>query len=165
MNTIERTKKMMMDGWAVITNPANLESQFTGMTTEEIKAGRKDKTQQFPPAVQRELSLRGNRTAFIEFHRFMYSLSDDEILKLAAAMKQFVYEERLAEDKYTYSDQRILEDAIHYHFCIRFEKNFSAQIAEQIAEHFAQECKIAQDYQEVTSEHLIKFTKNLLEKQ
>jgi hypothetical protein len=164
MKAIERMKTMQNDGWVVITNIANLESKFAGVATGEIKKTRPDKTKQFPQDVQHELSLRGDKTAFVEFHRYMFALIDGEILKLAAAMKQFVYKERLSEDEYTYSDQRILEDAIHYHLCVRFDRDFSVQIADQIARHFRQECKIAQDYQEVTSELLITFAKNLLEK-
>ena len=163
MNAAERTKEMMHENWTVVTNPTYLESKFSGMSIKEIKEERIDKAQQLSPAAQQELSLRGDRTAFIEFHRYMYSLEDVDIQRLKNAMKQFVFDENLANADSIYCDQSLLLDAIDYHLCIRFDKDFSVQIADQIARHFRQNCKLAQDFPEINSEHLIHFAKNLME--
>lgn len=164
MNHIDITKKMIADGYSVIGNPKNQESSFAGMSTEEIKATRRDKTQQFQPAVQHELSLRGDRLAFVEFHRFMYGIENTDILLLKGAMKQHVIEEKLAESEYVYCDQQLLNDAIDFQLCIRFEKWFDVNTADQISRHFKQKCKLAESYPEITSDHLIAFATDIFNK-
>ena len=131
---------------------------------KEIKADRADKAEQLPPAAQQELSLRGDRTRFLEFHRYMYAMKNADINRLMKAMKQFVINNKLSEDDSVYCDQKLTEDAIHYHTCLRSEKDFAPAICDEIAKSFVNNVQLAGNHHEITSEHLIFFVENLFEK-
>lgn len=163
MNIIEITKKMAAEGMTTITNPAHLKTELSKLNEEEIKKMRSENGQ-LVPAAQQEMSLRGDRIAFIEFHRYIYDLSDVEIAELKQAMKQFYYKEKLGESEYIYCDQSLLEDAIDYQFCLRGSSNFSPGICEEIAISFKNNIKLALQYSEIDSKHLIAFAKRLINK-
>jgi len=161
MNHIKETKRMMKDGLTVITNPQYLTSDLSGKSVDEIKAMRQ-KDGQLTHAAQKEMSLRGDRAALIEFHRFMYSLSDADIKRLWSAKKQLWFDKKLGEDENSYCDVNLLEDATQYQLCIRDEKEFDQMIADQIARSFRQNIKLAADFPEITSAHMIHLAKSLL---
>jgi len=160
---IELTKRMMEDGLAVVTNPTYLKSKLADKSSEEIKKMRQDDGQ-LTPAAQREMSLRGDRLGLIEFHRFVYELTDDEIKRLWNAKKQHWIDNKLGEDKYTYCDVNLFIDAIQYQICIRDETQFDMMIADEIARSFRHNVKITADFPEITSQHMLSYVKNLIEK-
>jgi len=161
-NILNRTKILQQNNSALI-NTDYLENEYSGKTINEIKATRQDKTQQLPAAAQQELSLRGSRTAFLQFHRFMYALSDHEVQKLSEGMKRYVTKNRLSEDANIYLDQRILKDVIDFHLCIREESNFDLGTIIDIVNDYRQNQALANDYYiEITSENLIEFAKKLI---
>uniref|UniRef100_A0A6M3LSU8 Uncharacterized protein n=1 Tax=viral metagenome TaxID=1070528 RepID=A0A6M3LSU8_9ZZZZ len=159
---INYTKILQQNNLALI-NTDYLENEYAGKTAEEIKAIRQDKTQQLPFLAQQELSMRGCRTAFLQFHRFLYALSDIEIRKLSEGMKRYVTKNRLSEDANIYLDQRILKDVIDFHLCIREESNFDLGTIIDIVNDYRQNQALANDYYiEITSENLIEFAKKLI---
>ncbi len=156
---IERAKKL--DGHVdVLITHSYLINEYSEKTIDEIKAARQDKTEQLPPAAQQELSIRGTRTAFLEFHRFMYSLSDADMIGLKAALKKFYTENKLGEDTNTYTDFNILEDVTDFQLCLR-ENNIP--VCTEIAQSYRRNQKLTEDFPEITSQHLIDFAKKLLE--
>ncbi len=161
---VQKTKKMFDHDIETITNPEHLISKLASKTIEEIKSIRTDKTGQLPPEEQRELSLRGDKTAFLEFHRFMYSLADDDVRRMMYSMKQFVFDEKLSKNGNEYLDQMIVNDAIHYHICLREKGYFDYAICGEIAASFRHNALRSRSFQEITSEHLINFAKYLLAK-
>jgi hypothetical protein len=162
MKHIQKTIKMMKDGLTVITNPIYLKSESADKSSEDIKKMRQGDGQ-LTPAGQQELSLRGCRTALIEFHRYMYNLSDSDIRRLWNAKKQYWIDHKLAEDENTYCDVNLMIDAIQYQVCIRDEKQFDQMIADQIARSFLHNIKLAANYPEITSQHMINLVKKLFD--
>lgn len=162
-NHFDLTNYMMSASLTVITNPQNLISDLSEMSVEDLKKMRK-KDGQLTPAAQKEMSLRGDRCALIEFHRFMYSLSDADIKRLSQAHKQFYYDLRKSGDEYNYCDENLLIDAIQYHILIRDERQFDLQTAIDIADSFKNNIKLARNYEGITSAHMITFAQNILNK-
>lgn len=164
MTIIEITKKMQAEGRTVIVNPLYLLTNLAAAASQVILKMR-DEGGRLLPEAQQELSLRGERIAFIEFHRCMYNLNNAEIAELKHAMKQFYFEKKLGESEDIYNDVSLVEDAIDYQFCLRGgDQNFSADICEEIAKSFKNNIKLSLQYEEIDSNHLIKFVKNLINK-
>jgi hypothetical protein len=161
MNHITEVKRMMDDGLTVIANPDYLKSKLADKSSNEIKEMRQNDGQ-LTRTAQHEMSLRGNRLALIEFHRFMFDLSDVEVKRLWNAKKQFWFDNKLGEDKNSYCDVNLLEDATQYQLCIRDEKQFAQMIADEIARSFRQNMKLASNFYEITSDHMIHLAKSLL---
>lgn len=158
MSVIEKAKNLNghIDG---LINPAYLISKYTDKTIDEIKMDRIDKTEQLPPDAQQELSIRGTRTAFLEFHRFMYSLTDAEIKNLKIALKRYYTDNNMGEDTNTYNDFNIIEDVTDWQLCLR-ENNIP--VCAEIAQSYRTNQKIAENFTEVTSQVLIDFAKRLM---
>ena len=161
MDIIKKTKRMMRDGLATITNSEHLISELSDKTVNELKKMRQENGQ-LTPAAQHEMSLRGDRLALIEFHRFIFNLSDSDIKRIWNAKKQFWIDNKLGEDENTYCNVNLLIDVTQYHLCLRDDRGFDQMICDQIARSFRQNMKLARNYEEITSAHMINFAKNLL---
>lgn len=164
MAHIARFKEMHKDAMAVITNPAIIKSEFFEIQTDAIKSSQRKKDGQLKPAAQHEMSLRGDRTAFVEFHRFMFLMSDIEVHQLHYAMKQFVVDEQLSESDGVYCDQQLLKDAIDYQLCLRNQRQFFPEVCEDIARSFKDNVILANNFPEIDSVHLITFAKDLIDR-
>lgn len=162
MDHIEETKRMMLAGLAVVANPNYLDISFADKSVGEIKSMQRDGNDQLPIAAQQELSLRGDRLALIEFHRFLFYLADVDLKRLWNAKKHFWAEKRLGDNDSSYCDVNLLQDAVQYQLCLRDDKQFDQMIADQIARSFKFNLKLASDFPEITSQHMINFARNLL---
>lgn len=156
---IEKAKKLSKHIDTLI-NPLYLINKYSGKTIDEIKSERTDKTQQLPAAAQRELSIRGNRTAFIEFHRFMYSLTYIEMESLKTALKKYYTDKNIGEDANTYNDFNIIKDVTDWQMCSR---DNNIMVCPEIAQSYRTNQRISENFPDVTSQHLIDFTKRLLD--
>lgn len=154
-NAINVMKKLARMDHPMITSPEYLGSKFAGKSSEQIKIeNKKEKDEQFPRDVQVELSLRGQRTAFIEFHRFMFAMTDIEIQQLKKAYKKFYAQNR--SDEYVYTDVSLLNDAIDYQICIRSADGFDIKdVSLDVLQSWNHNRALAEDYPEITSEHMI----------
>jgi hypothetical protein len=154
-HAIEVVKKLVEKGIPVITNPYYMESIYNGKSTEQIKLeNKKEADEQYPAGLQRELSLRGQRTGFIEFHRYMFAMTDIEIQQLKKAYKKFHAD--TFEEEYIYTDQSLLNDALDYQLCIRSADGFDIQhVSKDVLDSWKYNVKLAEDFPEITSEHLI----------
>ncbi len=143
-----------------IISAHHLESRFAGKQTAEIKREKRTADGQYSPSVQRELSLRGQRTAFVEFHGFMFSLSDMQLQSLKKAYKQFHLETQ--DDQYSYVDKNLINDAIDYQICIRAADGFDIQhTSKDVLESWRHNARIAEQYPEITSGHLISLVEQI----
>lgn len=108
-------------------------------------------------------SLAGQRTAFLQFHQFMFSLSDVEISQLNNGYKRFFADNKIGEMDSVFNDVALMKDAIDYQLCIRSADAFDiVNIGEDVAASWQVNLKISQDFEEVTSEHLIDLAKKML---
>lgn len=142
MNThaIDTAKKLFAKGLAGICNPIYL-------TVDG---------QQFK-------SLAGQRTTFLAFHKFMFSLSDIEIAQLNNGYKRFYADNRIGEMDSVFNDVALIKDAIDYQLCIRSADAFDiVNIGEDVAASWQVNVGISKDFEEVTSEHLIDLAKQML---
>ena len=159
MNHIETMTRMMNDGLTVVTNPSVLKSELADKTSEEIRTMRQGDGQLTPQA-QHEMSLRGDRCAFVEFHRFMFGLSDVDVKRLWNAKKQFTADNY--DEGFTYCDVNLLIDATQYQLCIRDARGFDQITADEIAKSFRFNAKSANDFPEITSQHMITFAQKMM---
>lgn len=144
MNThaIDTAKKLFTKGLAGICNPMYL----------TIDAD----SQQFK-------SLAGQRTTFLAFHKFMFSLSDIEIAQLNNGYKRFFADNRISDMDSVFNDVALIKDAIDYQLCIRSADAFDiVNVGEDVAASWQVNIGIARDFEEVTSEHLIDLAKQML---
>ncbi len=161
-NALNVTKRLVSMGISAITNPHNLEGKYNNFSIVEIKKEPRDNNGQLPSAAQYELSTRGCRLSYIEFHRYFYSMTDEEIQSLKNAFKKYWVDSGIAEGEYRYCDVEMINDAIDYHLCIRSADGFDIQhTSEDVIESWQYNLSLAKDYSEITSEHLIKLTKEI----
>jgi len=160
---MDALRKVQRQGKVVITDVGYLQSEYGGMASDDIKNNKsRDTTEQLPTSAQLELSLRGQRTRFIEFHRVMFSMSDIELQLLNKAYKRYYADNRLGQDDSIYTDVSLLKDAIDYQLCVRSADGFDAQhVAEEVAINFHENVKLIKDSDEVTSEHLIRLIQEI----
>lgn len=103
-------------------------------------------------------SLLGQRTAFLEFHIYMFSRSDLEINKLANGWKRYLAVNGINQRDSMYIDHSLIKDAIDYQFVIRNSKgNQDPLIADEVAKSWQKNQIMANDFDEITSEHLIQL--------
>lgn len=138
---IEKTKKLLENGVEMITNPYYL--------------GEENRTE------QQTKSMRGQRGLFLDFHEQMFSLKDSEIMYLRESYKRFYTENKLSESEYIYNDLALINDAIDYQYCIRFDDLFDLQITSDVVESWREGVKIAEERGVIDSDHLISIIKFL----
>lgn len=140
MNTMDKiafVNQSMMDGKAVLINPRYL---TVDRNSQEFK------------------SLFGQRTAFLEFHIYMFSRSDLEIHKLANGWKHYLAVNGINQRDCVYTDHSLIKDAIDYQLVIRNNKgNQDPLIADEVAKSWQKNQELAKDFEEITSEHLIQL--------
>ena len=141
MNHIEKTKHLVSMGKVVICNPHYL--------TET--------------AGQQERSLIGQRTAFLKFHRFMFDLQNSQIDSLWQGYKAANLQAQKDFLNEICCDLTLLCDAIQYQIALRGDNQADTMIAEEIAVSWHANVKLAEQFKEITSEHLISAAKEFLE--
>ncbi len=139
-----------------IVEVADLYSEFFDKTSEELKKAKRESNGQLPLPVQRELSL---RDSFIEFHRFCFSLREEEVLAIWRGLKQFSIDEKLSEDESVYCDHLLLRDALQYQIALR-QRVFHPEICDEIADSFRTTEELSKNYK-ITSNILIEFAQKL----
>jgi len=140
MNHIEKTKKLIIDGKVAIFNPV-----YLALMPE-----------------QHEKSMLGQRTTFLAFHRFLFNLPDMHIYKLWEGYKKSHLEAVKQYPDDVFCDLSLMCDALQYQIATRDDKQGDAMIAEQIAISFHQNAKLARDFDNITSDHLIELANNWL---
>lgn len=140
MNTMDKiafVNQSMLDGKAVLINPHYL---TLDRDSQKFK------------------SLIGQRTAFLEFHIYMFSRTDLEIHKLANGWKHYLAVNGINQRDVVYTDHSLIKDAIDYQLVIRNNKgNQDPLIADEVAKSWQKNQELAKDFDEITSEHLIQL--------
>lgn len=108
---------------------------------------------------QRYRSLRGQRTVFIEFHEFMFNMSDIELQQLIKKHKKWVTENYSETERYV--DSAIVRASIDYQIALRESEAIEIELLEEIAKDFRYEQQLSKDFPEIDSAHLINFIKKL----
>ncbi|WP_018125159.1 hypothetical protein [Desulfovibrio oxyclinae] len=112
---------------------------------------------------QRYKSLSAQRTSFLEFHRYMFSLSDERVQRLHHNFKDFCLEQRLCESDHVYLDVQLLQDAIAYQLALRSPDMFDVfAVTKDISQSWRSNIKTAIDFDDVTSERLIELADEIL---
>lgn len=139
---INKTNIMMSSGYNVMIDPKYLDDQ----------------------GHRRNILNHDRVVHFLDFQKYIFSMSDSDISRLMHAMKQFVIDEKLSEDSDSYCDQLILKDVIDYQVCLRSKKNYDPSVLSEIAHSYKSNIELARKFDEITSEFMIEFVKNLLNK-
>lgn len=139
MNHIDKTIFLVKQGRVAICNPMYLSNQHL---TE-----------------QQEKSMLGNRTVFLAFHRFMFDLQNSQIDKIWHAYKTENVKAQVNFPDEKCCDLLLLCDAIQYQIAIRHDNQADPAITEEIAISFHQNAKLANDFEEITSDYLINVIK------
>ncbi len=142
MNHIEKTKFLVEKGMHSFINPAYLN------TLSE----------------QSERSMLGQRTVFLKFHRYMYSLTDQQIYKIWNEYKEHFRNVSKGCPGDNFIDLSLLRDAIQFQISIRDDKQASPEISEEIAMSFSENVRLAKYFEEITSDHLIEICDGFLNK-
>ena len=102
---------------------------------------------------QQEKSMLGQRTRFLKLHRYIDGLSDEELKTALDKVKaKFVRESKLCpNDRFT--DTAILEDTLHHEISLR--EGYSVEQLVDIRNSYLDNVEIAEQFPEVTSEHMI----------
>ena len=114
-----------------------------------------------PKDSQRYKSLKGQRTTFIDFHHYMFSLDDMSVQKMMKNYKIYYASESLSEDESAYLDVLLFKDALDYQRAIRSSETFDYKVADDIAKSFLKLVKRAESFDEITSEVLIEFAEKI----
>ena len=137
MDKIAFVNQTILAGKSVLINPRYL---TIGRDSQEFK------------------SLLGQRIVFLEFHIYMFSRSDLEIHKLANGWKHYLAVSGINQRDSMYIDHSLIKDAIDYQFVIRNSKgNQDPLIADEVAKSWQKNQIMANDFDEITSEHLIQL--------
>ena len=137
MDKIAFVNQTMLDGKAVLINPRYL---TIGRDSQEFK------------------SLLGQRTAFLEFHIYMFSRSDLEIQKLSDGWKHYLAVNGVNQHNSAYIDHNLIKDAIDYQIIIRnIHDNQDKNLADEVAKSWQKNQGLAKDFDVITSEHLIQL--------
>lgn len=155
INALNVMEKLAQRDLPIIASPNYLDSKFAGKSVEQIKLeSDKGGDDQFPRDVQAELSLRGQRTSFIEFHRFMFAMTDLEIKRLKRSYKKYYAENR--SEEYVYIDVSLLNDALDYQLCIRSADGFDVkEVSIDVLRSWNYNRSLADDHPDITSAHMI----------
>ena len=131
-------KELMAQGMIVLTDPSYLENEHF------------------------EKGMNKPRTKFVEFHRFMAKLSNDEIKRIR---KGCIQAQAKAFENFPNEmccDLALLDHASMYHFCIRDNERGCIFSAEDSARDFQIFANMAENFEEITSDHLIGLSKTFL---
>ena len=137
MDKIAFVNQSMLDGKAVLINPRYL---TLDRDSQEFK------------------SLLGQRTAFLEFHIYMFSCTDLEIHKLANGWKHYLAVNGMNQRDSIYIDHSLVKDAIDYQLIIRnMRGNQDQNLADEVAKSWQKNQCQAHDFDEINSAHLIQL--------
>ena len=140
MNNVEKTKVLVNRGMVVPINPAYLSK--------------------LPD--QQEKSLLGQRTLFLAFNRFMFNLPDKHVYRLSDEYKKtFLQAQKDFPDEIC-CDLSLMYDAIQYQIAVRDDRQGDPAIVEEIAISWRENCNIAKEFDEITSDYLIDLAKKWL---
>lgn len=110
-----------------------------------------------------EKSMLGQRERMLEFHRFVYSLDDESILKAFKTLRE--YRSSSINSKENYVDQSLMFDVLQYHILIRDEAQRDSLIAKEIADSYFYNIKLLDEVdkqKQINSKHMINFLEMLL---
>jgi hypothetical protein len=140
---IASTKEMISMGLRVSINPCYLDR--SKMTDQQNR------------------SLLGQRTLFLDFQRFMYSMSNEQLDMLKNGyQKEFLAQSQECPND-NFIDMSLMIDSIQLQIALRDDKQADPYIRQQIAISFRHNARIAKDFAEITSEHLINLANKLIE--
>lgn len=110
---------------------------------------------------QQYKSLKGQRLSLIEFHEFMFNLSDIELQNALKKHKNYVTNnyESMMNDRFL--DLTMTRAAIDYQLVLREGMKCEIDLLEEIARDWRSDLKLAEDFAEINSECLLRFMKNL----
>ncbi len=111
---------------------------------------------------QREKSMLGQRDRLLAFHRYVYSMTDEEIKSAWEALREYKLENRKDFDEFIFLDTEILRDTLQFHLACRDENYFDFQTVSDIVKSYKENLNLGMDYPEIDSANMIKFLKSLI---
>lgn len=108
---------------------------------------------------QQERSMLGQRTVFLQFHRFIFSLTDQQIYKIFDKYKEQFKKSSEEFPSDNFCDLALIKDAVQFQIAVRDDKQASPQVAEEIAMSWHANANLAKSFEEITSDHLLKILK------
>lgn len=137
---LEVAKHLVSRGKACVTNPEHL---FLDKSS------------------QRYETLAAQRSLFIDFHEYMFSLTDEELQNLNKAFRRFWSEEEIGKGDIPI-DVVLLQDAIDYQHAIRSKDGFMVgSVSDEIAHSWRKYVKLGISFPELTSDTLISLSTRL----
>lgn len=113
---------------------------------------------------QQGKSILGQRTTFLLFHKFMFELTDTQLAQLNNGYKRYFSKNRIGSLDSVFCDLSLLKDAIDYQLCIRSADGFDvASISEDVVQSWQSNLKLAGEFEEITSKHLLDLADQMLE--
>ena len=110
---------------------------------------------------QQYKSLKGQRLSLIEFHELMFNMSDIELQQALKRHKKYVTDNYESMQNDRFLDVAMTRAAIDYQLVLRESMKCEIDLLEEIAKDWRSDLKLAKDFEEINSECLIKFMKNL----
>lgn len=112
---------------------------------------------------QEEEKLLGERTLFLEFHRYFYAFSDEEIIKIFEAKNLYRDDEYKVFSRESFCYVNIINTTIWFHFSLRSKTlGTLPEVCNECARDYISEKNCAEDHPKITSKFLIKQIKFLI---
>lgn len=109
---------------------------------------------------KRYQSLLVKKNAFIKFHEYMFSQSNEALALISAGHKKHNNDMTKKESSVNYLDVFLLKDAIQYHLTLRLDKTLDIACLTDIAKSWRDNVKESNKYESVDSEHLIRLAES-----
>ena len=101
------------------------------------------------------------KNAFIKFHEYMFSLSNEALELLHSDYKKQQADYFKKDNTVNHLDMFLLKDAIQYHVTLRFETNLDIDLIIGIATSWRDNIKQSNEFENLNSEHLIMLAESL----
>lgn len=107
---------------------------------------------------QQEKSMMGQRTRFLALHRHVDQLNDSDLKERLKIVNKLQAEYNVSNPEDTFTDINILTDVLHHEISLR--DGYSVEQLNDIRKSYLHNVRTAEDFQDVTSEHMISIIEN-----